>query len=340
MKNTIIFIFLIIFYAKSYSQTKNKELEKIDILIKNREYNTSLNLITELIAKDSLNYEYYLKKGEVNELIKNFQEANNSYNIALELNPNSSKVYEKISFFHYKLNYYDIAIKECDSGLALKNLDSNSKNYLLFTKAESLFMKKNYTAAIDNYKNILNNNPIESIESLSYLSIAKTFVKLNQNDEAIFYLENCIKKYPDLILAINNLAFRYNVKGNYSKSIMLFEKALNLSLKLKTNDDGNINFSDKLIGLEGTDKITIALILNNISFAKHKLKRNEEALIDVNKSIELYSENSYAYRNLALIYIDLNKLDKACEAIEKSLKLGFEKQFGSEISELENKYCK
>ncbi|MES2575217.1 MAG: tetratricopeptide repeat protein [Bacteroidota bacterium] len=308
--------------------------------IKNKEFEKSLSLVSDLINKDSLNYEYFLKKAEIFEYLEKYQECQIAFEKAQILSPKSAAVYNKMSFFHYKLNYFDNAIYECNVGLGLEKIDKDTKNYLLFTRAESLFMKKKYEEAIEDYKTILSNSPIESIESFCYLNAAKSFVKLNKNDDAIVYLENCLKKYPSLILAINNLAYRYSQKGLYSKSMELYEKALKLSLNLKLNEKGEVNFSEKLIGVEGSDKITVALILNNMGFIEYKLKKHEQALIKINKSLELFPENSFAHRNKALIYIDLNALDKACIEIEKSIELGFVNQFGDEILKLKKEHCK
>lgn len=238
-----------------------------------------------------------------------------------------------------RLNYLDLAIKESSFGLTLEQNEKDITVSLLVVRAQSHYLKNQLEEAIVDYKKILSYGPIESIESMTFLNLASSLVKIKKNDEAISYLERCLNKYPKFLLGINNLAFRYSEKGEYLKSLELYEKGLKLSLQLKPNEDGQVNFSKKLIGEKGSDKISIGLIYNNMGYVKYKLKRYEEALIDINKSIELYPENSYAYRNKALVYIDLKLNDRACKEMEKSIELGFTSQYGSEIQDLKEIHC-
>jgi tRNA A37 methylthiotransferase MiaB len=64
------------------------------------------------------------------------------------------------------------------------------------------------------------------------------------------------------------------------------------------------------------------------------------ALHDINLSIKMYPTNSYAYRNLALVYIALNKMKEACTSLGYAMNYGFEKRYGPQVSELFMKYCK
>ena len=70
-----------------------------------------------------------------------------------------------------------------------------------------------------------------------------------------------------------------------------------------------------------------------------KLGDLKGAMGDVNKSIELYPSNSYAFRNRALIFIEMNKIQDACNDLQRSSELGFTKMYGSEVDDLRTKYC-
>lgn len=338
--NKIYFIIISLLFSMGYSQNTKEDFKEIDDYIAGKEYVKSLNLVSDLIKKDSLNYKCFLKKAEVLEYLEKYQDCQKSFEKALKLSPKSPEVYEKMSFFHLRLNYYGHAINESNLGLALGQNDKETTISLLVVRSQSYYMKNQFEEAIIDFKKILSSNPTESIESMTYLNLASSLVKMKKNEEAIAYLETCIKKFPNFLLGINNLAYRYSEKGEYLKSLELYEKGLKLALALKSNEDGKVNFSKKLIGEKGSDKISLGLIYNNLGFVKYKLKRYEQALIDINKSIELYPENSYAYRNKALVYIDLKVIDKACVEIGKSIELGFSKQYGNEMQELKEKHCK
>ena len=338
--NKIYFFIISLFFTIGYSQNDKKDLEKIENYITNKEFDKSLDIVSYLIKKDSLNSQYFLKKAEIFEYLERFQECQEAFETAVKLSPKSPEVYEKMSFFHLRMNYFDLAIKECNIGLALEQNDRQITISLFLVRSQSYYLKEQYDEAIKDFKTILSYNPNESIASMTYLNLASSSVKMKKNDEAITYLEECLKKYPNFLLGINNLAYRYSEKGEYLKSLALYERGLKLALALKPNEDGEVNFSEKLKGEKGSDKISLGLIFNNMGYVKYKLKRYDEALIDINKSIEFYPENSYVYRNKALVYIDLKSFDKACVEIEKSIELGFAKQYGNEVVELKNKHCK
>jgi|GEM_PF-6597674 len=56
--------------------------------------------------------------------------------------------------------------------------------------------------------------------------------------------------------------------------------------------------------------------------------------------IELNPNNSYAFLNLARIYIKENEVEKACAAMETGMKLGFTKDYGPELESMRTQYCK
>ena len=64
---------------------------------------------------------------------------------------------------------------------------------------------------------------------------------------------------------------------------------------------------------------------NNRGFAKFKLKKYDEALIDCHKSKKLDPENSWVYYSLGLINYDLKETDIACDYFYKSKEMGMKK---------------
>jgi tetratricopeptide (TPR) repeat protein len=64
--------------------------------------------------------------------------------------------------------------------------------------------------------------------------------------------------------------------------------------------------------------------LVRISFLKHKLGRNKEALQDVETAIGLNAFNVHAYYYKGLILIGLGELEKGCEELKDALLLGLE----------------
>lgn len=56
-----------------------------------------------------------------------------------------------------------------------------------------------------------------------------------------------------------------------------------------------------------------------------KLKKNKEALADVNKAISIDPKFAQAYVNKALILFETGKPKEACASLDKAVSLGYEK---------------
>ena len=301
-------------------------------------YKEALDLYSKSIKIDSTDSKIYCNRAKTNYELKNFQQAQYDYEKALKLSPKSAYVYSEMGFFHKLMNYPKNAIEDCTNGLLYTEGNNNVKNVLLNTRADAYQALGAFSKAYDDYKTVLAQNPIESTEAICLVNIAKSLVKLNKNDEAISYLEQCISKHPNFIVAYNNLAFRLVEKGNYTKAIETNDKALEMIQQLKKDDKGLTEVSNKI--KVANNDLLIPMIHNNRGYAKYKLGKYDDALTDVNYSIQLYPENSFAYRNRALIYIAQNKTSLACSDIQKAIDLNFESTYGSEINTLKNQYCK
>jgi len=82
------------------------------------------------------------------------------------------------------------------------------------------------------------------------------------------------------------------------------------------------------------------LLYNNRGFAKYKLGDYKGALEDIDLSISLLPNNSYAFRNRALVHLAQNEKELACADMQKALDLGFAQSYGDEISKLQADNCR
>ena len=72
---------------------------------------------------------------------------------------------------------------------------------------------------------------------------------------------------------------------------------------------------------------------------KLKLGNTKEALKDVNKSLKIKEFNAYAYKNRALIYIELGQNENACLDLKQAIDYGYSQQYGDEVKELIKTNC-
>ena len=81
------------------------------------------------------------------------------------------------------------------------------------------------------------------------------------------------------------------------------------------------------------------IFLNNYGFNKHKMGFSDEGIRFIQASLQIKPDNSYAYRNLAMINIDNGELETACDNLKKAKELNFYTKYGNEVNELSVKYC-
>jgi tetratricopeptide (TPR) repeat protein len=81
------------------------------------------------------------------------------------------------------------------------------------------------------------------------------------------------------------------------------------------------------------------LALSNRGLAKMNMLDYDGALDDVNRSILLYPQNAYSYRNRGMIYTAMNKNTEGCTDFQHALKLNFTSKYDNEVEEFYNHYC-
>ncbi|WP_196887371.1 tetratricopeptide repeat protein [Aureivirga sp. CE67] len=312
----------------TYSQS---EIEAEKALM-NREFSKAKKLYSELLQKDPANSDYYLQRGEANFYLNLIEESLGDYNKSIELNNKSSDAYDKRAFLYFSLNYFDYAILDCNEGLKHIKENKELQNSLLNIRADSYRIIGPNQNAYNDYKKILENNPENGLKINCYVNIAKVLSSQNKTPEAIKYLEELTKSFPEFTVGHVNLAFQYSKNEQYEKSI----EENNLAENLIKN-----KIENKIEGVEiKSETSLLALVYNNRGYAKYKIYKYWDAIEDVNKSLFISPENSYAYRNKALIYFAIDKKDQGCQAIEKAIELKFVENYGDEILILQKKHCK
>jgi len=171
---------------------------------------------------------------------------------------------------------------------------------------------KKYEEALDDYRKILK---INASYHHAISNTALIFSTLNQFEKAEKLIKRAIQLKPDDIRYQSNLGFIYLEAKQFQEAEQIFDELLAKGDKREP------------------------VILNNRGFARLKLGETDSALKDFEESIESYPENSYAFKNLGLLYIEINQLDKACEYFDQAIKFKFTETYGDEVKQLQSEYC-
>lgn len=126
-------------------------------------------------------------------------------------------------------------------------------------------------------------------------------------DLARFYLEKIVAQKPDHAHAQWALAILYSDLGEYQKAM----ESISVAFKYEKT------IIDKSIGYGGRDLRTTR------GFIYHKLGESDKGIADLKYVLEMDKNNSYAMKNLGIIYLDQHKYKKACELFQKANELNY-----------------
>lgn len=127
------------------------------------------------------------------------------------------------------------------------------------------------------------------------------------NDLALFFLNKIVAEKPNFGMARLSIARIYSDMGEYEKALE------NVTIAFQREDA----IKKGSTGWNGRDlRTTRGLIY-------HKLGQSEKGIADLKEALRINDQNSYAMKNLGIIYLDQKKYNEACELFEKAKKLNY-----------------
>lgn len=200
------------------------------------------------------------------------------------------------------------------SSTELTNVKNNTPLYkiILGLRLDCYMQVSDFKSAIEDWKTLI---AIEPSNIANYVGISYAYWSVNDVSNCLNSIHKAYELNPNDPLILSNLSYYYAQAAKYDESIELS------SIGLKQNNVSNT---------------TKGLLLNNRAYAYIGLKQYTKAIEDVNQSLILIPDNSYAYCYRALANIGLNKMENVCSDLEKSKALG-----GVSLTkDLFTKYCK
>lgn len=127
------------------------------------------------------------------------------------------------------------------------------------------------------------------------------------DDLALFYLKKINTENPNFGMARLSIARIYSDTGEYEKALDNLTVAFKREEFIKKGSTGWV----------GRDLRTTR------GFIYHKLGQSEKGITDLKEALRINDKNSYAMKNLGIIYLDQKKYNEACELFEKAKKLNY-----------------
>ncbi|WP_395054772.1 tetratricopeptide repeat protein [Flavobacterium sp.] len=314
MKKVIFIVLLIVFncnfltaqkFKKELSITKSSNPLEINPKL---DFEVSTDIDSTLVSKETLvtikKIQFLLKKDQN-------QEALNLINTISKIDLEKNELFLLKGILEFKLDNFSASSNSFLNYAALTTNDS-IKSSVHYTIGVIDLQRNLKISAFNNFKKSFE---LDAKNYTSCIVLGGICMSNNEFENAIFYYKKALEVNSGLNNVWNNLAFIYQKLDKHLEAKNIFTKII------KDEPDAPLPYSNR-------------------SYSNLKLGFTKQALKDVNKSIKLFPENSYAFRNRALIYIELKQYEKACFEIETAYKLGYQEKYGSDLDTIKSQNCK
>ncbi len=178
------------------------------------------------------------------------------------------------------------------------------------------------------------------LRSKLYDRLASIYASLDMDNFAFNYYYKAIKNAPEDLRILYNFANLLQERKSYDLAAYYLEKIV-----IQKPDDANSRwalarlYTDTGDYQKAMDNITIAFkyekaIIDNRAnggrdlrttrgLLYHKLGASDKGIADLKEALKRDKNNSYAMKNLGIIYLDQHKYKKACELFQKAKELNY-----------------
>ena len=237
-----------------------------------------------------------------------------------DLNLLYARANSRVKLGNMQLAYEDIQFLESINKNKYPNV--NALKFILFLKGAIFSSFTEYDKAVHYYLESAN---LRNPESALYNNVGNIFFKIKEYRLALKYLNKALKQNPTNPFVDVLKALIYTEKGNYDIAYAHVDTAIQ---NRKWIDPYTIGKKE-----ERTMEV-------NRGFLYHKLGYSQKGLRELRLVIRDNPLNSYAYKNLGIIYADQGQYEYACKSFQKSKDLGFNlKNDSKELDKLINHYC-
>lgn len=306
--NKNLILLLSLFATLCFSQKgadKNLADAKQKFIKKN--YEGALELLNKILTTEKNNVDAYLLRGQVKTELKDNGGALADFSKVIKLDSNNYTSLAQRAHINTKLKKYDIALKDLNKAIAKQPDSASAYEY----RAEVYFMTKKIELAVEDYSKAIGLKPND--KSLLHKR-AECYAILQKKDLMLADYQKALEIDPKDTEARSYVAYNLLETEKYAEAKVLYEQ-------LYKEDKKNTN------------------TLNNYAWVLFKLGEDKKSIDLLAQSAQLWPQNAYTYRYLALIFIHHQDKEQACESIKKGLFYGFTKKYGPELDNLKKEHC-
>ncbi len=262
---------------------------------------------------------------------KNYRQAIDLYNQALDLDRGNYFIYNKLSLMHYHLGHLDSAVVYCDMTLKIVPDDTTA----LYQRGHCYLDKGMHQKALDDFR--LSFERTNHRNAHASFNIGKCYFELGEIEKAMEYYQTTLNLDPNDKYSLYELGVCYAslLTPDKDNSLLYYNKAID---KDENYYDAYFNrgllyatqFKDLKKGHADLERSVEIRPKNKLSYLYNgMLYRDEEefgkAKDMFNRVIELYPDYAVAYFERAMTWYNIGVLNMVCRDLDKAESLGYSK---------------
>lgn len=310
---SLLYICFLSLTTLAFGQKDSLGYQKAMEEFENKNYSASLKLVNKLMESDE-HENYYMLRSENLMGLKEYQKAFDNMVVALDKYPNSFWVSNYMGVMLMTFNQNTMAIDEltrslelatnaADSAMGLTNRSSAYSAIRVFDKA---------------YNDLIFAHELNPEDVSTVINLGAVCDEIGKTEEGIAFLkEALLKELTDFekMGVLANLGFQHQSLGKYEVAI---------------------DYYNQVLAIDPNEPLGYS----NRSYNRMQIGDTKGAMEDIDRSIKLYPENSYAYYVKGLIFLKMNKTKSACKELQTALDKGYTERYGRDVEILVNENCK
>jgi tetratricopeptide (TPR) repeat protein len=278
-----------------------------------KNYSSSLKMVNKLMESED-HENFYMLRSEILTAMKEYQKSYDNMAVALERFPNSFYLHIYMGVMLMTFNENSLAIDELTRGFELAETDED-RAVALTNRASAYTSIRAFDKAYEDLMKARSLNP-EDVSTI--INLGAVCNEIGKTQEGIDFLKEALKK--DLndfekkgVLA--NLGFQHQNLGMYEVAI---------------------DYYNQVLAIDPNEPLGYS----NRSYNRMQIGDTKGAMEDIDRSLKIYPENSYAYYVKGLIYLKMEKSKSACKEFQIALDKGFTERYGRDVEILVKENCK
>ena len=278
-----------------------------------KNYSSSLKMVNKLMESED-HENFYMLRSEILTAMKEYQKSYENMAVALERFPKSFFLHNYMGVMLMTFNENSLALDELNIAIELAENDEQEA-MALTNRASAHTSVRAFNKAYDDLIKAHNMNP-EDVSTI--INLGGVCDEIGKTQEGIDYLKEALKKkLTDFekkgVLA--NLGFQHQNLGKYEVAIDYYNQVLTI------DPNEPLGYSNR-------------------SYNRMQMGDTKGAMEDIDRSLKLYPENSYAYYVKGLIYLKINNAKSACKEFQTAIDKGYADRYGRDVEILMNENCK